>query len=105
MENFEHRPSARGQLFLWGGIAAGLVLVLLLYTRGFGLFARHAGEPAAPLARASRHSDLYSGVLAAARAADGPARRRGERGATCGPGVVESDPARTALLLPRWPGV
>ena len=34
----DHSPTRRGRLFFWGGLGAGLVLVVLLLTHGFGLF-------------------------------------------------------------------
>ena len=50
MENHEYdQPAtARANLFLWGGIALGLLLVLLLITRGFGLWAHGGGHPEKP---------------------------------------------------------
>jgi cobalt-zinc-cadmium efflux system membrane fusion protein len=100
MENFEHTPSARGQVFLWGGIAAGLVLLLALYTRGFGLFARHAGAPETPLLE-HRGAQIFipeSSPLRQ-RLTVVPAAEESVSGNVRAPGQVESDPARTALLL------
>ena len=101
MENFEHRPSARGQLFLWGGIAAGLVLVLLLYTRGFGLFARHAGEPEAPLLE-HRGTQIFIPEYSPLRQRLTvlPAAEESVSGQRAGPGAgrVGSCPHRTAAL-------
>jgi cobalt-zinc-cadmium efflux system membrane fusion protein len=100
MENFEHTPSARGQVFLWGGIAAGLVLLLALYTRGFGLFAPHGGEPQTPLLE-HRGAQIFipENSPLRQRLTVVPAAEESVSGNVLVPGVVESDPARTALLL------
>jgi cobalt-zinc-cadmium efflux system membrane fusion protein len=100
MENFEHTPSARGQAFLWGGIAAGFVLLLALYTRGFGLFARHAGEPETPLLE-HRGAQIFipENSSLRQRLTVVPAVEESVSGNVLVPGVIESDPARTALLL------
>ena len=100
MENFEHTPSARGQVFLWGGIAAGLVLLLALYTRGFGLFAPHAGERETPLLE-HRGAQIFipENSPLRQRLTVVPAAEESVSGNVLVPGVVESDPARTALLL------
>jgi multidrug efflux pump subunit AcrA (membrane-fusion protein) len=100
MENFEHTPSARGQVFLWGGIVAGLVLLLLLYTRGFGLFVRHAGEAETPLLE-HRGAQIFipENSPLRQRLTVVPAAEESVSGNVLAPGLVESDPARTALLL------
>jgi multidrug efflux pump subunit AcrA (membrane-fusion protein) len=100
MENFEHIPTARGRLFLWGGIAAGLMLLLALYTRGFALFGRHVGEAETPLLE-HRGAQIFipeSSPLRQ-RLTVVPAAEESVSGNVLAPGVVESDPARTALLL------
>src|SRR5271154_5386225 len=46
----DHEPSLRGRAFLWGGVALGLLFLLALFTRGFGLLGRSgAGGQAAEL--------------------------------------------------------
>jgi membrane fusion protein, heavy metal efflux system len=100
MENFEHTPSARGQAFLWGGIAAGVLLLLALYTRGFGFFAHHLSEPGTPLLE--HHGTqifIPENSPLRARLTVVPATTESVSGNVRAPGVVESDPARTALLL------
>ena len=36
-QQIEHAETPRGRAFLWGGIGLGLLLVLVLFTDGFGL--------------------------------------------------------------------
>jgi cobalt-zinc-cadmium efflux system membrane fusion protein len=100
MENLEHTPTPRGQVFLWGGIAAGVLLLLLLYTRGFGLFSRAAGAPESALLE-HRGNQIYvpEGSALRPRLTVVPAGIENVSGNVLAPGVVESDPARTALLL------
>lgn len=40
----DHTPNPRGRAFFWGGSGAGVVLVVLLLTHGFGLWAGGAGS-------------------------------------------------------------
>lgn len=95
-----HPLTARGRGFLLGGALLGVLLLTLLYTRGFGLLAARP-EPTPPPAF-ERHgsallvpqgSPLRQRLLTAPAAAV-PVTRR-----IVLPGIVESDPARTAPIL------
>ena len=48
MDMHDHSPTPGGRAFLYGGTAAGLLLVLLLLTHGFGLFAARPAAEAPP---------------------------------------------------------
>jgi cobalt-zinc-cadmium efflux system membrane fusion protein len=102
----DHTPNPRARAFFWGGIGAGLLLVVLLLTHGFGLWGGHAGggeEAAALLHQGGRiripeKSPLRERLTIAAAAAE-------ERSAmVTAPGIVESDPARTINVLPPGTG-
>jgi membrane fusion protein, heavy metal efflux system len=100
MENFEHRRTARGQAFLWGGAAAGLVLIVLLFTRGFGLLAPRSGGSEAP-ALVHQGSAIFvpQGSVLRQRLRVTEAGTELVSGRLVLPGIVESDPARTAAVL------
>ena len=104
-DEFQHENTARGRLFLWGGLAAGILLVVLLLTHGFGLFSR---APAAEQAPALVHQGDRIFVPESS-----PLRQRltlmaAAAAATSGritvPGIVESDPVRTVTVLPPGGG-
>jgi len=97
----DHKPSFRGGAFLWGGIGLGLLLLVALLTRGFGLLGgagKGSAEPQLMVRQGDKilvpeGSSLRSrlGVMAAAAQAVNPKLSL--------PAVVESDPARTAAVL------
>ena len=96
----DHSGTARGRAFLWGGLVLGALLVLVLYTHGFGLFAARAStESAAPLEH--RGTALYVPETSALRArlTVAPASEMPVSAQLLLPAVVESDPAHTAALL------
>lgn len=101
----DHEPSPRGRAFFWGGIAAGVVLVLLLFTHGFGLFrSRPATEqPPALVHRGGRifipeHSPLRQRLTVE------PAPAEEKSAMVSAPGIVEADPTRTINVLPPGAG-
>jgi len=101
----EHALSPRGRAFFWGGIGAGLLLVVLLLTQGFGLWgARSAGREAPALVHQGERilvpesSALRQKLLIEAAPVD-------ERAVLIqAPGIVEADPARTVNVLPPGAG-
>jgi cobalt-zinc-cadmium efflux system membrane fusion protein len=101
----DHSATPRGRAFLAGGIGLGLLLVLLLVTHGFGLWGAHGGEPEKPLLV---HQDgkifLPAGSPLRERVTLAPAEAESVSGKLLLPGVVESDPARTAAVLPALGG-
>ena len=105
MENYQHTPTARGRAFVWGGLALGLLLIALLLTQGFGLFAgrRNAEEPAAFLHRGDQIV-VPEGSPLRQHLSIQPAQAAVVSGNITAPGVVESNPARTAAVLPALSG-
>jgi cobalt-zinc-cadmium efflux system membrane fusion protein len=105
MEEFEHHQTARGRAFLWGGAAAGLLLIVLLFTHGFGLFAAHpsATEVTGLIHQGDRvlvpEGSVLRQRLVVAAATSEPVSDR-----LVLPGIVESNPARTAAVLPALAG-
>jgi membrane fusion protein, heavy metal efflux system len=101
----EHVPTARGRMFLWGGIALGVLVLALLLTHGFGLFgSRAAAPPPAAFVRQGDKIVVPEGSALRARLAVMPARSEPVSSEWVLPGVVESDPARTAAVLPALAG-
>ena len=105
METYHHSATPRGSAFLWGGIGLGLLLILTLLTHGFGLGGRSGGQPeAAQLVHQGNrifvpeHSPLRQRLTVVAATAEPVSPKLAL------PGVVESDPARTAAVLPALSG-
>ncbi|MBV8342249.1 MAG: efflux RND transporter periplasmic adaptor subunit [Gammaproteobacteria bacterium] len=105
-DGHDHSPTALGRAFLWGGIAAGALLLVLLLTHGFGLFSGHsgAGEEPPPFVRQGERifvpekSPLRQRLAIAAA----PAAQLGD--VIPAAGIVEADPKRTVAVLPPGTG-
>lgn len=96
----EHVTSARGRRFFWGGIAAGVLLVVLLLTHGFGLLANRANEAPAPsLVHQGDRIVIPEGSALRTRLTVTAARAEPVSARWMLPGVIEADPARTAAVL------
>jgi cobalt-zinc-cadmium efflux system membrane fusion protein len=97
----DHTPSPRGRAFLWAGLVLGLLFVVVMFTKGFGLFARKAGgdEGPANLVHQGDKIVLPEGSPLRQRVATAAAAAEDVGGTLQMPGVVESDPARTAAVL------
>ena len=97
----DHTPSARGRAFLWAGIGLGLLFVVVLFTHGFGLLAKHAAGPEGPemLVHQGDKIVIPEGSPLRQRLTVAPAPAETIGGTMVIPGVVESDPARTAAVL------
>ena len=101
MKLHDHEATPLGRAFLWGGIVLGVILMLLLVTGGFGLFGKGVAAAAgddAMVRQGNRiivpeHSPLRD------RLAVAPARAQGTAEKLVLPGIVESDPAATAVVL------
>jgi membrane fusion protein, heavy metal efflux system len=104
-DQHDHEPNPRGRAFFWGGIAAGVLLLLLLFTHGFGLFAPRpeAEEPQAVVRQGGRifipeHSPLRQRVTVE------PAPAEQKSALVTAPGMVEADPTRLINVLPPGAG-
>jgi membrane fusion protein, heavy metal efflux system len=97
----DHEPSPRGRAFLWGGIGFGLLLLLILLTRGFGLLGR-SGQGAAEPQLMIRQGDkiiVPEGSALRSRLSVMAASAQPVSPKLSLPAVVESDPARVAAVL------
>jgi membrane fusion protein, heavy metal efflux system len=106
MQIHDHAPNAWGRSFLWGGILLGLLLVAVLLTHGFGLLG--AGKPAdtepAMLVRQGNQIVIPESSPLRKRLTVTPAHAEAISAKLVLPAVVESDPARTAAVLPPLGG-
>ncbi|MBS0377093.1 MAG: efflux RND transporter periplasmic adaptor subunit [Proteobacteria bacterium] len=96
----DHSGTARGRLFLFGGLIAGVLLILILYTHGFGLLGGGNAAAEAPLVE-RRGAALYVPEGSALRAHLGvePVREVPLSPKLRVPGTIEPDPARSAAVL------
>jgi cobalt-zinc-cadmium efflux system membrane fusion protein len=103
---YDHSATPRASAFLWGGIGAGVLLVVALLTHGFGLLAGRggSGEEPPPLVRQGNRIFIPE---------NSPLRRQLKviaapavptSGVISAPGIVESDPVRTVVVLPAGGG-
>src|ERR1700724_4737032 len=96
----DHQASSRGRAFLWGGIGLGLLFAAALFTHGFGLLHESAKNEAPELM--TRQGDrilVPEGSALRNRLSVMPAAAQAVSAKLVLPGVVESDPARTAAVL------
>ncbi len=102
----DHQPSSRGRAFFWGGIGLGLLLLAAIFTHGFGLLresAKHGGEPDL-MTRQGDKILVPEGSALRNRLSVMPATVESVELKLVLPAVLESDPARTALVLPALGG-
>ena len=102
----DHQPSPRGRAFFWGGIGLGLLLLAAIFTHGFGLLresAKHGGEPDL-MTRQGDKILVPEGSALRDRLSVMPATVQPVELKLVLPAVLESDPARTALVLPALGG-
>jgi cobalt-zinc-cadmium efflux system membrane fusion protein len=102
----DHEPSLRGRAFLWGGVALGLLFLLALFTRGFGLLGRSGagGQAAELMLRQGDKIIVPEGSALRSRLTVMAAALQPISAKLVLPAVVESDPARTAAVLPALGG-
>ena len=100
MDIHDHSPTAGGRAFLWGGIGLGLLLIVLLLTHGFGLFAGSGNAAAEAPALVRKGAQVFipekSPLRERLTLLAAPAEARST--AITAPGIVESDPARTITV-------
>jgi cobalt-zinc-cadmium efflux system membrane fusion protein len=105
MQIHDHAPNAWGRSFLWGGIVLGLIVVAAALTHGFGLLATPSATPEA--AMLERHGDkivIPESSPLRKRLTVAPARAEPINPELILPATVESDPTRTATVLPPLGG-
>jgi membrane fusion protein, heavy metal efflux system len=102
----EHVPTLRGRAFLWGGLALGVLLLVALLTHGFGLLGSggNSGEQQTSMVRRGNQIIVPEGSMLRQRLTVLPAPAKPVSAKLVLPGIVESDPARTALVLPPLGG-
>jgi membrane fusion protein, heavy metal efflux system len=103
---YDHTATPRGSAFLWGGIGAGVLLVLLLLTHGFGLFGGRGGngEEAPLLVHQGQRIFIPENSPLRQRLKLMAAAAVPTSGLITAPGIVESDPVRTVVVLPPGAG-
>lgn len=97
----EHEPSLRGRAFLWAGVGFGLLFLVVFLTHGFGLMDGSGKSASAPesMVRQGDKIVIPEGSALRARLSVIPARTEPVNAKLLLPGIVESDPARTAAVL------
>jgi cobalt-zinc-cadmium efflux system membrane fusion protein len=96
----EHEATPLGRAFLWGGLVIGVVVALVLMTHGFGLLGN--SKPAASEQQIERQGEkiiIPERSPLRTRLSVEPAQAQTTSLRLVLPGVVESDPARTAVVL------
>ena len=101
MDLHDHTPTARGRAFMWGGILLGVLLVLFMYSNGFGLFGRndHGAQESGALVRQGDSIFIPEGSALRARVSVQAASAQPVSTQLLTPGIVESDPAVTAAVV------
>jgi cobalt-zinc-cadmium efflux system membrane fusion protein len=102
----DHQPSSRGRAFFWGGIGLGLIFLAALFTHGFGLLGPSVkgGGPPDLMTRQGDKILVPEGSALRNRLSMMPALVEPVSAKLLLPAVVESDPARTAAVLPPLGG-
>jgi len=102
----DHEPSFQGRAFLWGGVGLGVLILATLLTHGFGLLngSRKRAEPPALMVRQGDKIIVPEGSALRNRLTVEPAAARLLDPKLVLPAIVESDPARTASVLPALGG-
>jgi cobalt-zinc-cadmium efflux system membrane fusion protein len=96
----DHSSTAHGRAFLWGGLGLGIVLLAAFLTHGFGLLVAAPSPPPAPLfVHQADRIEIPEGSPLRERLTVEPVVAHPVSGDLTVPGVVESDPARTAMVL------
>lgn len=101
MKLHDHEATPLGRAFLWGGIGLGVILMLLLVTGGFGLFGKGVAATTGDAAMVRQGNRIFVPEHSALRdrLAVAPAQAQATAGKLVLPGIVESNPAATAVVL------
>jgi membrane fusion protein, heavy metal efflux system len=96
----ERAGTPLGRAYLWGGVGLGALLVLLLLTKGFGLFGGAGGPEQQPVfVHKGDKIFVPEDSLLRKELKVEPARAQPVSPLLSLPAVVESDPSRTAAVL------
>jgi cobalt-zinc-cadmium efflux system membrane fusion protein len=96
----EHGPTPRGRTFVWAGIGLGVLLIVILVTKGFGLFSGPGEANEQPLlVHEGDKIVIPAGSPLRSRLIVITARDEETNARLSLPAMVESDPARTAAVL------
>jgi cobalt-zinc-cadmium efflux system membrane fusion protein len=101
-----HPPSLTGKSIFWVGIVLGVVIVVALLTKGFGLFGDGKPAPDEPQQIVKQGDKVQIPEGSALRQRIGVAAAPAEMVTPRLelPGIIEADPARTAAVLPALAG-
>jgi cobalt-zinc-cadmium efflux system membrane fusion protein len=102
----DHSATPRASAFLWGGVGAGVLLVAALLTHGFGLLGGRAssGEQAPLLVHQGNKIFVPENSPLRQRLKVVPAPAVPTSTLISAPGIVESEPVRTVVVLPAGGG-
>jgi cobalt-zinc-cadmium efflux system membrane fusion protein len=102
----DHQPSRRGGAFLWGGIGLGVLFLVGAFTHGFGFFRESASGSSQPdlMTRQGERILVPEGSALRTRLSVMAAQTQRVVPKLVLPAVVESNPARTAAVLPAVGG-
>jgi membrane fusion protein, heavy metal efflux system len=97
----EHGPTSLGRWFLWGGLVLGVLFAVAFFTRGFGLIGSSStADTEAPVLLHQGNKILIPETSPLRkRLTVMPASAQAVSGKLVLPGIIESDPARTAAVL------
>jgi cobalt-zinc-cadmium efflux system membrane fusion protein len=106
MQIHDHAPNAWGRGFLWGGIILGVLLVAAFLTDGFGLLGHRKAGDSGPqlLVRQGDRIVIPETSPLRKRLTVAAAEAEEVNAKLVLPAVVESDPSRTAAVLPPLGG-
>lgn len=102
----DHEPSFRGRAFLWGGVGLGVLFLIALMTRGFGLLGGSGKGEQEPALMTRRGDQIFvpEGSALRSRLTVAPAEAQPVNPRYVVPAAIESNPARTASVLPALGG-
>lgn len=102
----DHQPTSRGRAFLWGGIGLGLLFLAAVMSGGFGLLRGGRNAPQEPESMLRRGAEIVvpEGSALRSHLQVAPAVAQPTGAQLLLPGQIESDPTRTAAVLPPLSG-
>ena len=101
----DHTPTTLARSSVWGGLVLGVLLIALLYSHGFGLWKPAIKpEPRAAMVRQGDKITIPEGSPLRSRVSVTAVSAEAVTDKLVLPAVVESNPARTAAVLPPLSG-